>query len=238
MLNQNQDKLKIFRDNIGNLVIETVDGAFVAIPLVKDLTATAASAANSITKGSAVLEETSTAVVKATAMVGLGATAIVALGGFVGAIMGATALGVANNMAKNHVVTGLSPSTFLIQIQKELSNTGYIYLKLGIGDKKAEPELASYVAIPAILISDKEKIYKLVLDKKTTQKQRNIFKKVITSFQNSYNWLLDSDIPTETEEISYFLLAKNSKKSLAKIKVKSLISKTFEKAFTGDYSGE
>lgn len=236
MSNQNQDKLKILRDDIGNLVIETVDSVLVAIPLDKNFTVTAADAANSIAKGSAVLEISTTSVkatdVVGTAVVGLDTTAIVALGGVIGG-----ALGAANNMGKSHVVTGLSPSIFLAGIQKELSSTGYVHLKLEIGDKKAERELASYVAIPAILIDDKEKIYKLVIPKKSTEKQRNIFNKVITSFQNSSNWQLYSDITTEPEESSYCFIAKNNKKSIDQVKAQRLINKTFQKAFTGDYSG-
>ena len=226
MSNQNQNKLKILRDDIGNLVVETANGAFVAIPVDKNLTATAASAANSITKGSAGL--INTFFPKKSTMV---ASAISSIN-----------LNYFNDERAyspgRAFISNLSPSAFLTRIQQEFSNTGYIYLKLENGDKEVEQDLVFYIAIPAILISEREKIYKLTLTNKSTQEKRNIFQKIVTRLRKSSNWLIESDISAKIEEISCFLLPKNSNQSINKIKAANLVNKTFEKAFTGDYSGE
>ncbi len=212
---------KIFRDKIGNLVIETDHKTFVAIPQKKGVTATATSAARSISTGTAAFMPKSATELGSD-------TSISSVKGFApfGSLMG---------IYDGAIVTGLSPNAFLTRITKELSNNGYTYLKLEKGNAKTEKTFVWYVAFPAISIPEEEKVYKLVLAKNPKKDRRDVFDKVIASFKDSPNWSVCSDILGEKEEASYLLLPKTKDKYVDKIRAKILMTKTLDQVFRGDH---
>lgn len=226
------EKPKIFRDNIGNLIIETDHKTFVAVPTKKEITVTAASAAKSISTGTAAF------VAKTTTQTGsLSGAVISAVAGLFSfeSLMGIDTDPRKENETVSYIVTGLSPNAFLTRITQELSNYGYTYLKLENQKTQSEKILAVYVAIPAVSIPGEEKFYRLVISKKSKKDRLDVFKKVIESFKDSKNWSLYQDIPINEEEDAYLLFPTHEQKKADKIRASNLVTKTLEKAFSGNY---